>query len=227
MSSRDARPVVRVAIVDSGIHASHPHVQGVAGGVAIDPEGRLSGDWVDRLGHGTAVTAVIREKAPAASIFAVKVFDRELTTTATALVAGIDWAIAHECALVNLSLGTSNPEHRAALAAAIERARAHHVTVVAAGPEPGVEWLPGSLPSVVAVELDWTIARDQCRTVEHSAVAMRIRASGYPRPIPGVSPDYNLKGLSFAVANVTGLLAAALEQNRAHVAKIVKDWSIS
>ena len=44
MSSRDARPVVRVAIVDSGIHASHPHVQGVAGGVAIDPEGRLSGD---------------------------------------------------------------------------------------------------------------------------------------------------------------------------------------
>jgi hypothetical protein len=35
-------------------------------------------------------------------------------------------------------------------------------------------------------------------------------ASGFPRPIPGVTPEKNLKGLSFAVANVTGLVAAAL-----------------
>ena len=34
------------------------------------------------------------------------------------------------------------------------------------------------------------------------------RASPYPRPIDGVPPERNLKGLSFAVANVTGLLAA-------------------
>jgi hypothetical protein len=32
-------------------------------------------------------------------------------------------------------------------------------------------------------------------------------ATGYPRPLPDVSPEDNLKGLSFAVANVTGLLA--------------------
>jgi hypothetical protein len=31
--------------------------------------------------------------------------------------------------------------------------------------------------------------------------------SGYPRPVPGVPPERNLKGISFAVANVTGLLA--------------------
>jgi hypothetical protein len=39
-----------------------------------------------------------------------------------------------------------------------------------------------------------------------------VRASGYPRPIPGVDPERNLKGLSFAVANATGLLALMLEQ---------------
>ena len=218
--------IVRIAIVDSGVHAAHPHVQGVAGGVAIDPDGRLSDDWVDRLGHGTAVTAVIREKAPTAEIFAVKVFDRELTTTATALVAGIDWAIAHACAIVNLSLGTSNPDHRTALTSAVDRARLNDLTIVTAGPEPGVEWLPGSVSGVIAVELDWTIPRDACVVVEHGS-ATRIRASGFPRPIPGVSPEFNLKGLSFAVANVTGLLAAALEQNCARIDRIVKDWSIS
>ena len=218
--------IVRVAIVDSGVHAAHPHVRGVAGGVAIDPDGRLSDDFVDRLGHGTAVTAVIREKAPTAEILAVKVFDRELSTTVTALVAGIDWAIARGCALVNLSLGTSNPDHRAALEAAVSRARVHAVSVVAAAPEAGIEWLPGSLPDVIAVEVDWTIDRDTCVVIEHG-VSTRIKASGYPRPIPGLSPEYNLKGLSFAVANVTGLLAAALDQNRASINKIVKEWSIT
>ena len=37
-----------------------------------------------------------------------------------------------------------------------------------------------------------------------------LRASGYPRPIPGVPPERNLKGLSFAVANATGLLCLHL-----------------
>ena len=36
------------------------------------------------------------------------------------------------------------------------------------------------------------------------------RASGFPRPVPGVPPERNLKGTSFAVANVTGVLAREL-----------------
>ena len=70
---------VRVAVIDSGVHADHPHVGGVAGGVAIDGVGHVSGDFVDRIGHGTAVTAAIREKAPAADCYAVRVFDTRLS----------------------------------------------------------------------------------------------------------------------------------------------------
>ncbi|NIR78361.1 MAG: hypothetical protein GWO00_08270, partial [Gemmatimonadetes bacterium] len=56
--------MIRVAVVDSGVNVPHPHLPGVAGGVAFDVEGRESGDWVDRLGHGTAAAAAIHEKAP-------------------------------------------------------------------------------------------------------------------------------------------------------------------
>jgi hypothetical protein len=42
---------------------------------------------------------------------------------------------------------------------------------------------------------------------------IRARASGLPRPIPGVPPERNLQGTSFAVANTTGMLALALEGN--------------
>jgi hypothetical protein len=38
-----------------------------------------------------------------------------------------------------------------------------------------------------------------------------IAAAGYPRDIPGVPRERNLKGVSFAVANATGFVARALE----------------
>jgi hypothetical protein len=42
-------------------------------------------------------------------------------------------------------------------------------------------------------------------------VARSFLASGYPRDIPGVPRERNLKGLSFAVANVSGFVARALD----------------
>jgi len=39
-----------------------------------------------------------------------------------------------------------------------------------------------------------------------------LAASPYPRPIPGVPPERNLNGISFAVANATGVLARLLAE---------------
>ena len=83
-------------MIDSGVHASHPHVGGVGGGIGIDERGAAHDDYVDRLGHGTAVTAAIREKAPAADIFAIKIFDRELAATGAALVAACEYALTRQ-----------------------------------------------------------------------------------------------------------------------------------
>ena len=206
-----ASRTVRVAIIDSGVHASHPHVQRVAGGIGIDADGSVNDDYIDRLGHGTAVAAVIREKAPAAELFAVKVFDRDLSTTADALVAAIRWATTKRVHIINLSLGTNNPSHEAALQRELDAARAAGVFVVAAAEQDDVRWLPGSLRGAIAVEADMTLPRDTCEVVRLAGDEIRLRASGFPRPIPGVSPEKNLKGLSFAVANASGLLARALQ----------------
>jgi hypothetical protein len=210
---------VRVAIIDSGVHAAHPHVQGVAGGVAIDANGNSLPDFTDRLGHGTAVTAVIREKAPDADIMSIKVFDRELSATGAALIAAIDRAIDERAILINLSLGTTKAEYEAALAERVERVRATGAFIIAAAPQPQARWLPGALPGVVAVELDWTLARDTCRVQLSGDAGLRVWASGYPRPIPGVPPERNLKGLSFAVANTTGLFARVASSTTDHLFK--------
>jgi len=205
------RPV-RVAIIDSGVHASHPHVNGISVGIGVDSAGELHQDFVDRLGHGTAVAAAIREKAPAAEFLIAKVFDTELAATATALVAACDWALGQHADLVNLSLGTTNPQHSKVLAAVVARVRAAGGVMVAAGAEDDVAWLPGTLAGVWSVTLDWALPRDEYRVTVVSDESMSFRASGFPRPIPGVPPERNLKGLSFAVANVTGLLAGLLDR---------------
>ena len=205
-------PRLRVGVIDSGVHASHPHIGGVAGGVSIARYGHDETDYTDRIGHGTAVAAVIREKAPEAEIFAVKVFHDRLATDIGTLVRAVDWCVENGMHLINLSLGTSNPDHESVLLQAVERVRTAGIMLVAAYEDGGTRWLPGRLaPVAKPVALDWDCPRDRYLTDLLPDGRTLYRASGYPRPVPGVPPDRNLKGISFAVANVTGLLAAAFK----------------
>ncbi len=208
---------VSVAVIDSGVNPDHPHVSGVAGGVRIDLAGDASDDYVDRLGHGTAVFAAIQEKAPGADIFAVRVFEDRLRTSARALVAAIDWAAERRMRVVNLSLGTVREEHAEMLEAAVDRLVEVGGVVVAASQADGQRWWPGSLPSAVGVIADADCPREcvRVRGARRAGAGEErgwvVAASPYPRPIPGVPVERNLHGISFAVANVTGILARGLE----------------
>ncbi len=200
-----------IAIVDSGVHPGHPHIGRMAGGIAIGDDGGVSGDLTDRLGHGTAVAAAIHEKAPDAALLAVKIFDRSLQTSGRALVEAIRWATTAGVSIVNLSLGTKNRDHEAALAAAVADAAARGVRIVAAAPDDGAVWLPAAIAGVISVSAS-DLPRDACEIEQDSNGMIRARASGLPRPIPGLPPERNLHGTSFAAANTTGLLARAFEE---------------
>jgi subtilisin family serine protease len=200
---------VRVAVVDSGIAPNHPHVGAVAIGINLAGEGQ---DTSDRIGHGTAVAAAIREKAPDAELVPVRVFDRELATDVHTLGRAIVWAADHGCEIVNLSLGTSNVAHRAVIEQALELAHRRNVMVISAYETDGTKWLPGSLDGAIGVvpvpELDRELIEIDTARRE---LPVLVRASIYPRPIPGVPRERNLSGVSFAVANVSGFMAVARE----------------
>ena len=202
---------MRVAVVDSGVNPAHPHIGRIEGGLSVVAGAPVRRDPIDRIGHGTAVTAAIQERAPGADVFIVKVFDRTLSASIDTLIAGIDAARGHGADLVNLSLGTANPAHGDALRAAAERAAAAGALIVSAGRHGDTAYLPGVLDGVLAVELDWACARLAVEVGADADGRPVCRASGYPRPAPGIPVERNLKGLSFAVANVTGVLARTLK----------------
>jgi hypothetical protein len=207
--SDPVRAIITVAVIDSGVNVPHPHLPGVAGGVALDLEGNESAEYVDVLGHGTAVAAAIHEKAPTAEIHAVKVFDRELATTVRTLVRAIDWASERGIRLVNLSLGTPLEFRAAELEPAVARAVRAGTIIVSAYELDGQRWYPGCMHGVVGVCLDDAQARESVAVDRREGRAV-LRASPYPRPIPGVPKERNLNGISFAVANAAGCLAAVL-----------------
>jgi hypothetical protein len=199
---------VTVAVVDSGIHASHPHIGNVVGGVQLTADGE-GADFTDYLGHGTAVAAAIHEKAPDAELLAVRVFDRRLATRSEILARAIVYAADRGARIINLSLGTTKAQHAELLRRAVEHASSRGAIVVAAREGTELTWYPGSLPSVVGVATSWQCGRNE---LERGPVELSLVASGFPRPIPGVPPERNLSGISFAVGNVSGFLARLLEK---------------
>ncbi|PYT03053.1 MAG: hypothetical protein DMF60_19530 [Acidobacteria bacterium] len=184
---------VKVGIIDSGVNPAHPHVGGVAGGTRITSgESDSTNDYLDYIGHGTAVAGAIREKAPEGLLYAVKVFDRALTTNIETIIKAIDWCIENEIEVINLSLGTVNVEHREKIEAAVARAAEEGTVLVAAREMSGQPSLPGCLRAVIAVAVDWNCPRDTYR-------------------VAGRADERNLNGISFAVANMTGFVTRARE----------------
>jgi len=200
---------IRVAVIDSGVHAAHPHVAGVYGGLGIDDNGHIVDDFVDRLGHGTAVAAAIREKAPDAEILAIKVFWRVLATDIATLTRAIDEASIRGAHVINLSLGTAEMGHRSRLDSAVDRARRSGALVVAARHDNGTEFLPGCLAGAIGVEADDSCDRGTYTVSVRNGQTI-LRTSPYPRDIPGVPRERNVQGISFAVANASGFVARAL-----------------
>jgi subtilisin family serine protease len=198
---------IRIAVIDSGVNLRHPHIHASTEGVALWAD---EPDTEDRIGHGTAVTAAIQEKAPGAHYCAVKLFGPSLRTRAGRLLEAIEWTLDNQIDIVNLSLGTTNPAYKDDLEALMSRLTDAGVLVVSARTAGDRPALPGSLPGVIGVEADWEISRNRYRIQDENG-AYIFWASGYPRSLPGVPPSRNLQGISFAVANMTGFVACALE----------------
>ena len=200
---------MRIAVIDSGVHPTHPHIAAdrLLPGLSLLADGTvLTGEdeALDRLGHGTAVTAAIQEQAPKALILPIRVFREGLRASARALAGAIRCAIEARVDLINLSLGTSNPAHGDVFAALADEAALAGALIVAAREAEGAPCWPGCLPQVLGVGLDWDVPRGSPALGAEGVVY----ASGYPRPIPGVPQQRNLYGISFAVAQVTGWVAA-------------------
>jgi subtilisin family serine protease len=111
LAERQLDPV-EVAVLDSGIDATHPdmsgrvtaayHVELSEDEPRIVQSGRLGN--ADLFGHGTAVTSIITRLAPNSRIVDIRVLGDDAFGSATALLTGLQYAIERKSRVINLSL---------------------------------------------------------------------------------------------------------------------------
>lgn len=161
--SQPGRPEVIVAVVDSGIDASHPEFQGqLIAGFDFTEKVPAPGGAVDGYGHGTHVAGVIGAKAnngmgiagiaPGCKLMPVRIFNNWGHSEGGLSTAAVIWAVDHGAKVINASWGS--PMLGEAAKAAYEYAIAKDVVFVAAVGNSGkedTEYYPGASPEAIGV----------------------------------------------------------------------------
>jgi hypothetical protein len=182
----------RVAVVDSGCGLAPPPTAGARfvahedGVLRREPE-------PDALGHGTRVAAIVRAHREVALLDA-QVFGARPVTTPAAVAAAIHWAVDEGASLVHLSLGLAHD--RPVLAAAVARAVAAGVLLVAAVPARGRPTWPAGYPGVIRATGDARCGPGQVSRLGRGHYGGAVRTG----PHGG--------GASIGAAHVTGAVLA-------------------
>jgi subtilisin family serine protease len=205
---------VVIAIIDSGIDASHPFFAG-----RIAPGGfnfiTLTADFADigpgpQTGHGTLVAGLALRVAPQATVMPLRVLDGFGDTTTFRVVQAIYHAIDHGAHVINLSLGTiADP---GLLRNAVAEAQARGVVLVAAAGNDDASSParnPAGLSALGAVAVASTdgAATRSFFSNYGSWVTLSAPGEGAVGPVPGGGYG-SAQGTSFAAPLVAG--AAAL-----------------
>jgi subtilisin family serine protease len=207
---------IRVAVIDTGVDAAHPELQGKVetGFNALDG----SANSMDDMGHGTHCSGTIAGNtvgiATEASIVPVKFLGADGSGTLEGAIKAIDWAAKQNVQIMSASWG--GPDDSQALKDSIEAAISQGILFVAAAGNDGADndktaSFPANYPNVISVAA--TDSKDTLASFSnYGATLVLLGAPGVDiySSTPGGSFD-TWSGTSMAAPHVSGALAILLE----------------
>ena len=210
---------IRVAVVDSGIDASHPAVGHIEGAVMLeyDPDAPsgvrvTEGAHDDAYGHGTACAAIIRTNAPGCDLFSVRVLGSRLTGKGPVFAAGIRWAVTHGMHVVNMSLSTGKQDYFGLFHEMADMAYFRNVMLVCA-----VNNVPGpTYPSQYAAVFSVAAHRgkDPLHFEYNPNPPVEFGAPGIAIEVPWLNQGtITASGNSFAAPHIAGVVARILSKH--------------
>lgn len=246
---------VTVAVLDTGVDASHPDLDGQVAAEADFTGGETTGD---PHGHGTHVASTIAGTgaasggqyagvAPDATVISGKVCDADGNCPSSAIMAGMEWA-AENAAIVNMSLGTDAPSDGTdILSQLLNELSAETGTLFVtsagnAGPTSGTVSAPGAADAALAVgavDKSDQLAGFSSRGPRLGDFAVKpditapgvgivaARASGTTPPEPVGDHYMSADGTSMAAPHVAGAAALVSQARPGLDAATLKDALVS
>ena len=206
---------VDVAILDSGIDATHPDLAGrVVEAFHFRPEGDgvartevPAGTNNDTFGHGTGVASIVARIAPQARLYDLRVLEPGNKGVAACVVAGLRYAIERRWRIINLSLAVAE-KFGTQLIPLCDQAYFQNQILVASKrnfpfPDPG---FPAAYASTIGIEIGRFDS--PFHLVFNPDDSIEFTALGENMTIANVGGGYTTKsGTSFATPVVSGLCA--------------------
>ncbi|MEU6392702.1 S8 family serine peptidase [Streptomyces sp. NPDC046939] len=195
---------VKIAVLDSGIAASHPDLKDrIAGAKNFS----TAADTVDRLGHGTHVASIAagtgaksggkyKGVAPGAKLLIGKVLDDDGFGDDSGILAGMEWAAAQGADVVNLSLGGRDTPETDPLEAEVDKLSEQKgiLFAIAAGNEgPHSIGSPGSADAALTVGA----VDDKDKLADFSSTGPRVGDDA-------IKPDVTAPGVDITAAAAPG-----------------------
>ncbi|HVB71925.1 MAG TPA: S8 family serine peptidase [Ktedonobacteraceae bacterium] len=205
---------IKVAVVDSGIEATHTALQGsVQGYVAFQKVGEeiiaSTEPHGDESGHGTACAGIIRAIAPDCELYSVKVLGSGTVGQGVIFVEGLRWAIANGIQVCNLSLGTTRKEFFAALHEVTDLAYFHHMVLITAANNYPIPSFPSMYAAVISVAAH--DEQDAYRFYYNPAPPVEFGALGIGVRVAWKNNQWIIAtGNSFAAPHITGIVTKLL-----------------
>lgn len=205
---------IKVAVVDSGIEATHPALQGSVQGYAAFQK---VGDEIitntephgDESGHGTACAGIIRAIAPDCELYSIKVLGSGTVGQGVIFVEGLRWAIANGIQVCNLSLGTTRKEFFSALHEVTDLAYFHHMILVTAANNYPIPSFPSMYAAVISVAAH--DERDAYRFYYNPSPPVEFGAPGIGVRVAWKNNQWiTATGNSFAAPHITGIVTKLL-----------------
>jgi subtilisin family serine protease len=209
-------PPIEVAVLDSGIDATHPDLEGrVTAAFEIEEPAEVvevpPGDNRDTFGHGTAVASIIARIAPHARMASYRVLGPRNAGAGRALIAALRHAVDRGARVINMSLA-ARKEFGAALWPICDKAYRRGQVVVASKrnmPLVGDLGFPAELSSVISVDRKRFPTPYELRYLTGGAIEFAAHGDDVVVAAPG--GGYTEKtGTSFATPAVSGLCALLL-----------------
>ncbi|AFD00746.1 Subtilisin-like serine proteases (peptidase S8 family) [Methanocella conradii HZ254] len=239
---------VKVCVIDTGVDASHPDLNGNKVVAWVDYVNGKSTPYDDH-GHGTHVSSTIagtgnasggqyRGVAPEASLMEAKVLSSQGSGSNTNILKAIDWAVNNGAQVISMSLGSNS--HSQAMDDAIKNAVNRGVVVVVAagnsGPNARTIACPGDSPDAItvgAVDRNDAIASFSSRGPTYDGrikpdvtnVGVGLMAAKAAGTNAGKGTQYYvaMSGTSMATPMTSGVVALLLQANGSLTPAQVKD----
>jgi subtilisin family serine protease len=207
-----------IAVIDSGIDAGHPELQGAIA-EQFDALGSKEGAHVHGTGIAGALVAHARlmGSAPLAKILAIRAFGAAqsgASSTSFVILRSLDYAASRGARIVNMSFaGPKDPLVERGVAAAATKGMVLIAASGNAGPK-SPPLYPAANPNVIAVSA--TDADDKLFAASNRGAHIAIAAPGVDIFLPAPDGKYQMtSGTSFSAAYVSGLAALVLARNPA------------